>query len=57
VKDIRALSLSTKSESVKLKAYDMLMKHLGGYANELNIISKMGDAELDALVNKILQKV
>jgi phage terminase small subunit len=56
VKDIRLLSRSTKSEVVKLKAYDMLMRHLGGYANELALVSKMSDEDVEKLALKIIDK-
>ncbi len=57
VKEIKALSLSTKSEVVKLKAFDLLMKHLGGYVNELAIIQKMNDADLQKLAEVMIKKM
>lgn len=57
VNEIKALSLSTKSEVVKLKAFDMLMKHLGGYVNELAIIQKMNDEDLGKLAETMIKKM
>lgn len=46
----------------KLKLYsrqiaqDQLMKHIGGYVNELSIRQKLGDTDLEELANTIIQK-
>ena len=56
VKEIRALALKADSESNRLKAYDMLMKHLGGYVNELKIIESLSDDRINALCEEILER-
>lgn len=57
VSRISRLSVTTKSDKTKLQAYDMLMKHLGGYMNELSIINKMSDDDLDKLASKMCSKI
>jgi phage terminase small subunit len=54
VKDIKVLLVKTKSENIKIKALDMLMKHVGGYINELSLLSKFDDGQIDAIVQKML---
>ena len=56
VKEIRALALKAESESNRLKAYDMLMKHLGGYVNELKIIESLSDEQVNEVCEKIIEK-
>ena len=40
----------------KLTALDSLMKHLGGYVNEMSIISKLNDEDLESLAQKLIKK-
>jgi len=56
VKEIRSLALDAESESNRLKAYDMLMKHLGGYVNELKIIDSLSDEKINELCERIIEK-
>jgi len=56
VKEIRALALDAESDSNRLKAYDMLMKHLGGYVNELKIIESLSDEQVNEVCEKIIEK-
>jgi len=56
VSEIRALALKAESESNKLKAYDMLMKHLGGYVSEFKIIDSLSDERINELCEKIIEK-
>ena len=56
VKEIRALAQDAESDSNKLKAYDMLMKHLGGYVNELKIIDSLSDEKINELCEKIIER-
>lgn len=57
VKEIRHLALNAESDSNKLKAYDMIMKHLGGYVNELRIIDRLSEDQLDELYERIVSKI
>lgn len=36
---------------------DLIGKHLGAYVNELSIIQKLSDAEVDTIVNKLMGKL
>jgi len=56
VKEIRLISRQGKEETTRLKAYDMLMKHLGGYVNELRIIESLSDERINELCNEIIQR-
>lgn len=57
VKEIRQISLHSNDERIKLKACDMLMKHLGGYFNELALIHKLDDADLERLADKLISRL
>jgi phage terminase small subunit len=57
VKEIRALALDAESDSNRLKAYDMLMKHLGGYKNEVKIIEGLSEEQLDEICIKLNEMV
>jgi phage terminase small subunit len=57
VKEIRQLALKAKSESNRLKAYDMLMKHLGGYVNDLRIIESLSEDQVNDLYQKIINNI
>ncbi|MFC3559533.1 terminase small subunit [Pedobacter jamesrossensis] len=54
---IKNIALNGKIESNRLRAMDLLMRHLGAYTDELKIISSMKDHEVDALVNRLLAKL
>lgn len=56
VKEIRCMALNAETESNRLKAYDMLMKHLGGYVNEMKIIEGLSDDKLDEICERIIDK-
>ena len=57
VKKISLLSIKSRSENVKLKCYDLLMKHLGGYVNDLALLAKMDDEDVEKLAVKLAQKI
>jgi len=57
VLEIRDLALNAKSETNRLRAYDMLMKHLGGYVNELKIIENLPEDQLEAIYQMIIDKL
>jgi len=57
VLEIRELALNAKSETNRLRAYDMLMKHLGGYVNELKIIENLPEGQLEAIYQMIIDKL
>jgi phage terminase small subunit len=57
VKEIRQLALTAKSETNRLRAYDMLMKHLGGYVNDLRIIESLSDDQVNNLYQKIIDNL
>ena len=50
------MAQDAESDSNKLKAYDMLMKHLGGYVNELKIIDSLSDEKINELCEKIIER-
>jgi phage terminase small subunit len=56
VSEIRALSLKAESDTNKLRAYDMLMKHLGGYVNELKVIESLSDEKLNEICERIIDR-
>ena len=57
INEIRQIALAGSNEYVKLKAYDMLMKHFGGYVNEMQVIQKLSNEDLNSLFNRLLNKV
>ncbi len=57
VKEIREMALYAESETNRLRAYDMLMKHLGGYVNEMKIIEGMSEDQLNQLYQKLLKNL
>ena len=57
VKEIRQIALNGKSDHIRLRAYDMLMKHLGVYVSTKDIIENLTDTQLDKLTNELLAKV
>jgi len=56
VTEIRALALKAESDTNRLRAYDMLMKHLGGYVNELKIIESLSEDQVNEVCLNILEK-
>ena len=57
VKAIKSIAFSREGVNIRLKALDMLMKHLGGYENELKLIQSLSDDQLDSVVNKLMDKI
>jgi phage terminase small subunit len=57
VKRIARLASKAQKDSDKLKALDMLMKHLGGYVTINDIIEKMTPEQLESLSNQLLSKL
>lgn len=57
VKEVRMIALHGKNDYIKLKALDMLMKHLGGYVNEFKLITEMDEKQIDSLTEKLLTKL
>jgi phage terminase small subunit len=57
VREIRELAKNANSETNRLRAYDMLMKHLGGYVNELKIIENLPDEQIEAIYKAIIEKL
>ena len=49
VREVRELAKNAESETNRLRAYDMLMKHLGGYVNELKVIERLSDDQINEL--------
>jgi phage terminase small subunit len=56
VTEIRALALKAESDANKLRAYDMLMKHLGGYVNELKIIESLSEDQVNEVCMNIIER-
>lgn len=54
---IKNIALNGRIEGNRLRAMDLLMRHLGAYTDELKIISTMKDHEIDELVNRLLAKI
>ncbi len=57
VKRIARLAAKAEKDGDKLKALDMLMKHLGGYVTLGDIIEKMTPEQLEQLSQKIVNQV
>jgi phage terminase small subunit len=57
VSEIRLLAKSAERDSDRLKAYDMLLKHLGGYVSASDLIDKLPPDRLEELCNQILSKL
>ena len=51
---IKRLAFHGESETIKLKALDMLMKHLGGYADSLKILAMLDEDKIEKLAKKAL---
>lgn len=57
IKKVKAIAETAKSDATKVKALDLIGKHLGAYVNELSVIQKLPDNELDNIVNKLMAKM
>ena len=54
---VKGIATSGKSETVRLRAMDMLLKYLGAYNDDMKLILKMNDAELGKLADKLIEKL
>ncbi len=55
VLQIKGLALNGETEAIRLKALDMLMKHLGGYADSFKILAMLDEEKLLELARKALK--
>jgi len=55
VNQIKVLAFQGESEAIKIKALDMLMKHLGGYADSFKVLAMLDEDKLEELARKALQ--
>lgn len=55
VLQIKKLAYSGETETIRLKALDMLMKHLGGYADNLKILAMLDEEKLLELARNALK--
>lgn len=55
VLEIKKIAINGESEAIKLKALDMLMKHLGGYADNFKLLAMLDQAKLEELAKKALE--
>lgn len=53
VNQIKVLAFEGESEAIKLKALDMLMKHLGGYMDIFKMLSAMKEDQIELIAKKI----
>lgn len=54
---VKGIATGGKSETVRLRAMDMLLKYLGAYNDDMKLILKMNDAELGKLADKLIDKL
>lgn len=54
---VKGIATGGKSETVRLRAMDMLLKYLGAYNDDMKLILKMNDAELGKLADKLIEKL
>ena len=54
---VKGIATGGKSETVRLRAMDMLLKYLGAYNDDMKLILKMNDAELSKLADKLIEKL
>ena len=54
---VKEIATGGKSETVRLRAMDMLLKYLGAYNDDMKLILKMNDAELSKLADKLIEKL
>jgi len=57
LKEVTRIAKSSGSDTAKIKALELIGKHLNVFANEMTLISKMDDAELDKVVGKLIEKI
>jgi phage terminase small subunit len=57
VREIWQLARQAQSETNRLRAYDMLMKHLGGYVTEKMIIENLTEEQLNELYDRLSKKL
>ena len=55
VLEINKIAINGESEAIKLKALDMLMKHLGGYADNFKLLAMLDQDKLEELAKKALE--
>ncbi len=53
VLQIKFLATYGKTEAIRLKALDMLMRHLGGYMDSFKMLAIMKDEHLEQVARKI----
>lgn len=53
VLQIKEIALNSQSEAIRLKALDMLMKHLGGYMDSFKMLAVMKEEHLEEIAKKI----
>ena len=54
---VKGIATSGKSETVRLRAMDMLLKYLGAYNDDMKLILKMSDIEIGKLADKVIDKL
>lgn len=54
---IADIARNGKNENNKLKAMDMLMKYFGAHSDDMKLISKMNDFEIEKLADKLMNKL
>ncbi|WP_300672533.1 terminase small subunit [Soonwooa sp.] len=54
---VKGIATSGKSETVRLRAMDMLLKYLGAYNDDMKLILKMNDIEIGKLADKVIDKL
>jgi phage terminase small subunit len=57
LKKVKDIAENGKSDNTKVRALDLIGKHLGAYINELSIIQKLPDSEVDDTVNRLIEKM
>jgi phage terminase small subunit len=53
VRRIHSIATATKRDGDKLKALDMLMRHLGGYVTISDLLDKMTEEQIDQLAQRV----
>ena len=54
---VKGIATGGKSETVRLRAMDMLLKYLGAYNDDMKLILKMNDIEIGKLADKVIDKL
>ena len=57
VKEIMKLAYHAKTETNKLRALEMLMKHLGGFIDIVKIIENLSDEQVDKVCDTMIKKL